>query len=107
MDSSSARTLAENGYIIWVTPEGSDIGAYPFQGLDHVLHSVISGRIGVLRAQESQSTQSVVDSYQNNSFIDQVVGAVGPSISISTGEGSAMDPEHNRKVVSQSASVYV
>lgn len=98
MHSSSSSRLSKDGHIVWVATKVANVVSDPLQSLNGVLHSVVSGCVSVVSAQESQSSQTVVNGDHEDVLIDQMIGTVSETVSILSLERSTMDPDHNRQI---------
>lgn len=82
MDGSTTGRLAEDGHVVWVSAEVADVVADPLKRLDGVLHAVVSGRVRVVRAQEAQRSQTVVDADHEDVLVHQVIGTVRKAVAV-------------------------
>jgi hypothetical protein len=98
-DAESSGGLAEEGHIAGVATEPGDVGPHPLQGGLLVHDPVVAGRAaGIAQGrvgQEAHGAEPVVDGDD-----DDAPGNEGPSFGIGRGvaggEGTAVDPDHDR-----------
>lgn len=107
MHCSSSGRLPEDGHIVWVATKVADVVSDPLKSLYGVLHSVVSWCVSVISAQESQSSQTVVNGDHEDVLIDQMIWTVSEAVSILSLERSSMDPDHHRQIAVQRLCVNV
>ena len=121
-DTPAAGRLSEDGDLVRVPPEVSDIVPDPGEGRHHVLQALVTLDLLTVQTQPAQTAQAVVDcnltQYEKSSwdikhteydslltYKDNAVGVHELLRSIILGgaaassEAPAMDPDHHRKIL--------
>lgn len=104
---NTSSTFSEECHLVGITTECRDVLSHPAQGLNHVLHSVVSLSSTVSSWEIAESSQSVVQRDENDVFVDEEIWAVNKAVAIASCEAAAMDPHHNRATSGETRGVHV
>ena len=104
---SATAALTKDGHIGRVTAKVGDILLDPFQGLDNIQHTHITG-VGVLGAvaaqiQETQGIEPVVEGNHHHAVVTGQVGAVVAGLLLrgALAEAAAVQPHHHGKLAAR------
>lgn len=107
MHGNSSSRLAKDRDVVWITSEVDDVVLDPLQGQDHILHGVVTGRVTIASAQESQDAQTIVQGDVDDIVGDKVLWAVHGIIARAQDKGSAVNPDHDGTLVDNALGVDV
>src|SRR5690606_14639166 len=104
-DAVATGRLAEQGYVVRIAVEGSNVVLNPAQGQLLVLQAevgVAQGSVG----QEAEGAEAVVQRDHDHAAFHQMPGIVARTTR-TVDEGATMDPDHYRIVAGFFGTVYV
>lgn len=96
MNCHSSCTLAKDRHIIGIASKVQDISLHPFERQNHILHAVVSSRVSIARAHETQNSQSIVDRDKDHVIPQKQIRWKLSEITAAIIKRPSVDPHHNR-----------